>query len=692
MKKIIFILLVLPIANYLTKGMDMTEYVPPKTESTPVYDTLFGEVIQDNYRWLEDKKDPKVREWSEKQHNSTVNYILNHGKDIDGLKNEIRALSDRDYRSSPFFIGKREFFYSRKKGEQHNSLFTILNGKEILIFSPNNIDSTGNTSMSGVDFTENGDIVAIGTQYKGDEVQTYRLYDSKTGKKIGQDIVGLRNFSFAKDESYAYITVQNREMIDSQTPIKVYKHKLGTPRDNDVLLAQPKDAKDVASVWDTKHGGLTFFSTGDFYSNTLSYRKQEDSTEPKIIFSSKEYTAFPDVHDGKIYFKSNYEAPNYKIYVTDIDKPDFKNWVDFYPEKESVLESFVITSDYVLVLYKKDVLHHIAVYDLDGRYLKELEAPEFGDISGINYNEDLNTVFVSLSTFNSPAKLYKLDGKELKWEFYYQDESPIDTKNIESKMVMYKSIDGTMIPLFISYRKDIKLDGNNPTLLYGYGGFNISMGPSYLADKASFINRGGVYAIACLRGGGEYGENWHKAGMLDRKQNVFNDFIAAAEYLISEKYTSKNKLCILGGSNGGLLTGACLVQRPDLFKAAIVAVPLLDMLRYHKFLIARYWIPEYGDPDKEEDFKFIREYSPYQNIKSGVNYPITLVKAGENDTRVDPLHAKKFAAKLQNNPGQKNDVFLFVDFDSGHGSGQSIDKQVENSYLQWKFIFNALDM
>ncbi|TNE37020.1 S9 family peptidase [bacterium] len=672
--------------------MDMTEYIPPKTESIPVYDTLFGEVIQDNYRWLEDKKDPKVREWSEKQHNSTVNYILNHGKDIDGLKDEIRDLSDRDYRSSPFFIGKREFFYSRKKGEQHNSLFTILDGKELLIFSPNNLDSSGNTSMSGVDFTEKGNIVAIGTQYKGDEVQTYRLYDTKTGTKIGQDIVGLRNFSFAKDESYAYITVQNREMIDSQTPIKVYKHKLGTPRDNDILLAQPKDAKDVASVWDTKHGGLTFFSTGDFYSNTLSYRKQEDTTEPKIIFSSKEYTAFPDIHDGKIYFKSNYEAPNYKIFVTDIENPDFKYWVDFYPEKESVLESFVITSDYVLVLYKKDVLRHIAVYDLEGRYLKELETPEFGDISGINYNEDLNAVFVSLSTFNSPAKLYKLDGKELKWEFYYQDVSPIDTKNIESKMVMYKSIDGTMIPLFISYRKDIKLDGNNPTLLYGYGGFNISMGPSYLADKASFINRGGVYAVACLRGGSEYGENWHKAGMLERKQNVFNDFIAAAEYLISEKYTSKNKLCILGGSNGGLLTGACLVQRPDLFKAAIVAVPLLDMLRYHKFLIARYWIPEYGDPDKEEDFKYIREYSPYQNIQPGVNYPITLIKAGENDTRVDPLHAKKFAAALQNNPGQKNDVFLFVDFDSGHGSGQSIDKQVENSYLQWKFIFNALDM
>ncbi|MER3328727.1 MAG: prolyl oligopeptidase family serine peptidase, partial [Candidatus Kapaibacterium sp.] len=362
------------------------------------------------------------------------------------------------------------------------------------------------------------------------------------------------------------------------------------------------------------------------------------------------------------------------------------------PEKETVLEGFTFTSDYVLVMYKKDVLSHIAAYDFDGNYIKEVVTPEFGDVSGMNYNEEMNTLFVSLSTFTSPAKLYKLDGKTLEWEFYYQDELPINTDNIVSEMVKYKSLDGTMVPLFISHRKDIKLDGTNPTLLYGYGGFNISMGPSFLGDKASFINRGGVYAIACLRGGSEYGESWHKDGMLDRKQNVFNDFISAAEYLISEKYTSSDKLCILGGSNGGLLTGACLVQRPELFKSAIVAVPLLDMIRYHKFLIARYWIPEYGDPDKAEDFEFIRPYSPYQNIQEGVNYPITLVQAGENDTRVDPLHAKKFAAALQNNPGQKNDVFLFVDFDSGHGSGQSIDKQIENTYLQWKFVFNTLGM
>lgn len=692
MFKIITFALLLPIVSNITIGKEMTNYQPPKTEINTVVDTLHGHIVKDDYRWLEDKSDPKVREWSEKQHNATVDYILNHGKDIDGLKDEIKALNDRDYRSSPFFRAKREFFYARKKGEQHNTLYTILNGKEKKIFTPIELDKTGNTSMSGVDFTEDGNIVAIGTQYKGDEIQTYRLYDTRTGKKIGKDIVGLRDFSFTKDEKSAYITVQTREMIDNQQPIKVYKHTFGTDRKKDILLATPDDAKDVASVWDTKHGGLTFFSNGDFYSNTLRVRKQNENSEPKEIYSSKEFSAFPDVQNGKIYFQSNYKAPNFKIYVTDIDKPEFENWKDFYSEKETVLEGFLFTSDYMLVLYKQDVLKKIAVYDLNGKYIRDLEAPEFGDVAGISYNEDMNTVFVSLTTFTSPAKLYKLDGKTLKWEFYYQDNLPINTDNIVSKMVKYKSKDGTMIPLFISHRKDLKLDGNNPTLLYGYGGFNISMGPSFLGDKASFINRGGIYAVASLRGGSEYGENWHKAGMREQKQNVFDDFIAAGEYLISEKFTNSDKLCILGGSNGGLLTGACLVQRPELFKSAIVAVPLLDMLRFHKFLIARYWIPEYGDPDNAEDYEFMSKYSPYQNIKPGVNYPITLVKAGENDTRVDPLHAKKFAAALQNNPGQKNDIFLFVDFDSGHGSGQSIEKQVENSYLQWKFIFNTLGM
>jgi prolyl oligopeptidase len=688
--KLITIIIMALTTGTIVKSSEMTNYKPPKTKIETVYDTLNGDIIKDDYRWLENKDNPKVKEWSKKQHESTVDYILNNGKDIPGLKNELMELKDRDYRSAPFFIAEREFFWARKKGEQHNTLFTIIDGEEIRLFSPIDLDDSGNTSLAGLDYTEDGNIAAIGTQFKGDEIRTYRLMNTKTGELFGDDITGLRSFSFAKDEDYAYITVRTREMIDNQKPIEVYKHKIGTKRSYDVLLDTPDDSKDIASVWDSEHGGLTFFSKGDFYSNTLRVRKQDSNKEPKVIYESKEYESYPIVRNGKIYFKSNHKAPNFKIYLTDIDKPEFKHWKEFYPEKETVLQSFVITTDHILVLYKKDVLKRIAVYDFNGKYVKELEAPEFGDVSGISYNEDMNTVFVGLTTFTSPTKLYKLDGKNLEWKFYYQDELPVDTDNIKSELVFFTSKDGTKVPLFLSYRKDIELDGTNPTLLYGYGGFNISMGPSFLGDKASFINRGGVYAVAGLRGGSEYGENWHKAGMLDKKQNVFDDFISAAEYLIEEKFTNSDKLCILGGSNGGLLTGACLVQRPELFKSAIVAVPLLDMLRYHKFLIARYWIPEYGDPDKKEEYGYIKEYSPYHNIKPGVNYPITLVKAGENDTRVDPLHAKKFAAALQNKPGQKNDVFLFVDFDSGHGSGQSIEKQIENSYLQWKFIFNSL--
>ncbi len=378
--------------------------------------------------------------------------------------------------------------------------------------------------------------------------------------------------------------------------------------------------------------------------------------------------------------------------VTDLDKPDFKNWKDFYSEKETVLEGFVVTRNNILIQYKKDVISYISVYDLNGKILNELELPEVADVSGMSYHKESNMVYVSFNSFTAASKVFKLDPLNFGWQFLFQDNPPIDTKTIETKQVFYKSKDGTRIPIFIISKKGLKLDGNNPTLLYGYGGFNISMGPSYVGLTSSFINRGGVYAIACLRGGNEYGEKWHHDGMLLKKQNVFDDFYAAAEYLIREKYTNSPKLAVKGGSNGGLLIGAAVTQRPELFKAAICAVPLLDMVRYHKFLIARYWIPEYGDPDKREDFNNIIKYSPYQNVSIGKNLPSMLIKAGENDTRVDPLHAKKFASLLRDNPAQINPILLFIDFESGHGSGQSVDQQVNNLELEWKWLMNQLGM
>ncbi|MFK7971874.1 MAG: prolyl oligopeptidase family serine peptidase, partial [Bacteroidia bacterium] len=307
-------------------------------------------------------------------------------------------------------------------------------------------------------------------------------------------------------------------------------------------------------------------------------------------------------------------------------------------------------------------------------------------------HRESNTLYVSLSTFTSPGKIYKVNPETFEWELFYQQDNPLNTEDIESQITFYKSKDGARVPLFIMHKKGLKLDGSNPTLLYGYGGFNIGMSPGYIGSMASFVNRGGVYAIAGIRGGDEFGESWHEDGMLENKQNCFDDFIAAGEYLIAQGYTNTEKLAAKGGSNGGLLTGAMITQRPDLFKAVVCAVPLLDMIRYHKFLIARYWIPEYGDPENADDFRNILQYSPYHNIRAGLDHPMTMVIAGENDTRVDPLHAKKFVAAIQNNPGQENPFMLYMDYDSGHGSGKSTDQQITDLEYQMRFLMHALGM
>lgn len=670
------------------------DFNPPATPQKSDSYELHGFNITDPYLWLENKDDDEVKKWSHAQHDYTVNYIKSHTSEFPGLTDEIRNYLDRDYKSAPFFRGMRQFISTKMKGDQQSKLWALIKGKEKLIFDPMVIDPSGKTSISDMEFTRDGSKVAIGTQFKGAEISTYRIIDTQSGKQIGEPIDGLNGFSWTYDEKHAYITIRTAEMIKNQEPIKTYRHKLadGNNRQNDVFLIAPDDAKDIAYAWDTRHGGKTFFTKGDFYSNTLSIRNQNTDETPKEIFSSKEFKATPDIRDGKIYLFTNYKAPNFKVMVTDIDKPEFENWKDYIPESNDVIKGFEITSDYFIVQYQKDVLMRLKAFDKNGKFIKEVELPELGSVGGTRYHEETNTIFVTISTFTSPSKLYKLNGKTLEWEFYWQDEPPINTENITSKQVFFTSKDGTKVPMFIIHRKDIKLDGNNPTIVYGYGGFNISMTPNYIGTTASFINRGGVYAIANLRGGSEYGENWHLDGMMYKKQNTFDDFIAASEYLIDQKYTSNEKLACKGGSNGGLLVGAVITQRPDLYQAAICAVPLLDMVRFHKFLIARYWIPEYGDPDKKEDFLNILQYSPYQNIRPGFNYPTTMVKAGENDTRVDPLHAKKFAAALQNNIGQDNPIMLYVDFESGHGSGQSTDQMVENIALEWRFLMNELGM
>lgn len=678
--------------SFAVLSSESVQFQPPATKAIPVTDEVHGHTLVDKYQWLEDKTNPDVVAWTRAQHDAAQAYIDKATKPISGLEEEFRAYIDRDVIGAPFFRGKREFFSARKKGEAQSKLYTRIGGEEILIFDPLAVDPSGKTAMSGQVFTDDGEKAAIGYQKAGNEINTYRIINTRTGEQIGKEITGVWGFSWTKDEQHAYITPRTQEMIDKQLPLKTYRHKLGDDHTNDVFMTGADDAKNSAWLYDTDEGDVTVFGKGDFYSISLWFRNIGSTGEPTPVYSSTKYRTSPYVKGQRAYFYTNHEAPNYKLMVADVEKPQFENWKTLIPEGETMIEDYAVTTDYILVQDKKDVMSRVFVYDLNGKRIKQLELPEFGNVSGLNYHKESNTVFVALNTFTAPTKLYKLDGKTLKWEFYYQDQPPIDTKNIEGKIVFYPSKDGTKVPMFIIHRKDVKLDGTNPTFLTGYGGFNIGISPRYVGLAASFVNRGGIYAIAGIRGGDEYGERWHEDGMLKNKQHTFDDFIAAGEYLIHEKYTNSNKLAIQGGSNGGLLIGAVLTQRPELFKAAICAVPLLDMVRFHKFLIARYWIPEYGDPDVKDDCEYIMTYSPYHNIKPGVNLPATLVVPGENDTRVDPLHAKKFVAALQNNPGQTNPIMLYVHYDSGHGTGKPIGQIIEENLVEWRFVMNQLGM
>ncbi len=665
----------------------------PRTKQIPVIDTLFGCIITDFYRWLEDKDNSEVKQWSMQQNEYAEKWIDLKTKKIPGLSEEIRAYLDRDYTSAPIFKAGRVFFWARKKGEKQNKFYTQYKGKEILLFDPLKIDTSGKTAIVNYVLNKNADKVAIGVQTKGNEIAKYYFVETKSGKMIAPPLENVFSLNWCRDNNFVYVTYRSIEDIKFQKPLKTYIHKLGSSIKNDVFLFDTKDAKNFASIWDDEKSNLTFLSEGDFFSNSLKIVNSKDISDSIVIFQSKEFRASPSiVKDSKIFIMTNENAPNNKIMFAEIENPFFANWKTLIPENQNPKVGFVITTDYIVVQEKRDVLSRLFLYDLQGNYIKEIELPEFANVVGMNYDEIANSVYVTLMSFTTPSKLYRLDGKKLDWSLVFEDKPPIDTKDIETKQVFYYSKDGTKIPMFLCFKKGIKLDGNNPTLLYGYGGFNVSMLPHYLGVNASFVNRGGVYAVACLRGGSEYGETWHKQGMLFNKKNVFDDFISAAEYLILEKFTNPERLAIKGGSNGGLLVGAVATQRPDLFRGVICGVPLLDMLRFHKFLIARYWIPEYGDPDKEKDFRYLLSYSPYHNVKVGVSLPSMLIRVGENDSRVDPLHGKKFAALLQNLPWQKHPVLLLIDFESGHGSGLSIDQQIRNIEIEYQWLFSILDM
>ena len=661
---------------------------PPATPARPVVDTVHGTKITDAYRWLEDNKSEEVVKWTRAQHDAALNWLDKNSPPVAGLKDELTRYTDRTITSPPSFYKGREFFTRKVKGEAQAKLYTRLDGKEVLLFDPVKLDPTGKSSLSGNSYSRDASIISVGVQVAGDELPTQYLIDSKTGAQLYAPLVQVQGVSWTADNKIVYIEQRTQEQITKQLPLFWQRLKLGESVKDAPVVHKWADAKNWGSVADFEYSPYTVYDLGEgWQQNTISIARTGSKDMPRVIFAEKGARATITMIGDTIYARTTAKSPNGRLLKASVAKPEFKDWIEIVPEEKGVvLESFVVTKKNIIVLEKRELLKRARVLDLNGKFVRDLPAPEFGSIASMSYDRDSNTLYASLSTFIAPFKLYKLDADKLEWQFLYQDESVLETKDIETKQVYVTSRDGTKVPMFVSYKKGTKLDGNNPAMIYGYGGFNVGIKVSYLGAFATLVNRGVVVAQPGLRGGDEYGESWHEGGMRGNKQNVFDDFYASAEWLIKEGYTTSKRLVAFGGSNGGLLVGAAATQRPDLFNGIVCSVPLLDMVRYHKFRIARYWIPEYGDPDKAEDFAWLLRYSPYHNVRSGLNMPTMLVIAGENDTRVDPLHAKKFVALAQANPGQTNPVMLKMDYDSGHGTGKSTAQQVEDRETWLRFI------
>jgi prolyl oligopeptidase len=468
---------------------------------------------------------------------------------------------------------------------------------------------------------------------------------------------------------------------------------VGEPADKAQFIGTTNDAANSYYIYDNRYSDVTFYGESNFNSNSCKIKKTGTNEEGTLIYESKEFQAYPNAIGDKLYILTNDNAPNYRFMVADKSKPAYRDWVTLIPEGPTVIQNVEVLKDGRLIVQdKKDIQSRLTLHDAKGQPLKTIELPEVGNVDYVSFDREEDSVYIYMSTFTSPGKMYVASPSDFKWRLYYSRVIPIDMNNIVGEIKFYYSKDSTRIPCLVVHRKDMKLDGNNPVLLTAYGGFNIGISPGYYGYYAPFINRGGVVVEAGIRGGDEYGEKWHKDGMLLNKQNCFDDFNACAEWLVKEKYTNTNKIVAEGGSNGGLLMGAIATQRPDLYKAVICAVPLLDMIRFHKFLIARYWIPEYGSSDNETDFRNLLAYSPYQHIRQGVNHPTMLVRTGANDSRVDPLHAKKFTAALQNNPGQISPILLYIDYNVGHGSGQATKQRIDNVLVDMEFLMNQLGM
>lgn len=670
----------------------------PETRKDSVIDTYFGEQVADPYRWLEDDRSDETAAWVKAQNEVTFGY-LDKIPFREKLRKQLEEKWNYEKIGAPSTEGEFTYYY-KNDGLQNQSVLyrKDKSGKEEVFLDPNTFSKDGTTSLSDVSFTEDGSLVAYAISEGGSDWRKIIVLNAKDKSVIGETLIDVKfsGIAWYKNEGFYYSSYDKpdgSELSAKTDQHKLYYHKLGTSQKEDKVVFGDKTKRRYVSGSVTDDQKYLVITTANATSgNELYIQDLSNSNSPiqTIVSGFENDYSVVDSKDGKIFIETNYNAPNKKIMVAEATSlANRSSWKDVIPETENVLK-LSKAGGYFFAHYMKDAVSVVKQFDYSGKLVREIQLPGLGTASGFGDKKDAKEVYYSFTNYITPGTIYKMDIAAGKSDVYQQPKVKFNPSDYESKQVFYTSKDGTKVPMMITYKKGIKLDGNNPTMLYAYGGFNISLTPSFSIANAVWLENGGVYAVPNLRGGGEYGKKWHIAGTQLQKQNVFDDFIAAAQYLIDTKYTSNEKLAIRGGSNGGLLVGATMTQRPDLMKVALPAVGVLDMLRYHTFTAGAGWAYDYGTAeDSKEMFTYLKGYSPIHNVKEGVSYPATMITTGDHDDRVVPAHSFKFAAELQAKNKGNNPMLIRIDVNAGHGAGKSVQQTInENADIQAFTLWN----
>jgi prolyl oligopeptidase len=675
--------------------------VLPVAPQQPVEEVVQNHRIVDPYRWLEEAGTPATQKWVTDELAYTRG-LLDPLPGRDQLHNRLRELLSIGSLSVPQ-LGGKYYFYARREGTQNQPVLRVREGRrgaDRVLLDVNQLAKDGTVALDWWAPSEEGQYLAYGTSPSGSEMSTLHIIDTATANVLPDMIERTRAASVAwkRDSSGFFYT---RYPKPGEVPAgeevyhrRVFYHALGSdPAKDPLIFGKDLDAEDwpVVGLSNDDHWLLIAVYQG-WTKSELYLQNLQAGSSPIRITDGNNFLYSGEIYNGEIYITSNENAPRYRMFVARASAPARANWREIIPESDAVLRGAAVVNGMLLAQYEKSVSSQLKLFTTGGHLLGDVRLPQIGSVTGISGKWNREEVFFGFQSFTVPDSVYQVDLPSHDTSLWGKvDAVGVDPANYEVKQVWFNSKDGTRVPMFVFYKKGLELNGKNPTLLTGYGGFNVSLTPDFRGDRFIWLEHGGVFAVANLRGGAEFGEQWHRAGMLDQKQNVFDDFIAAAEFLIAQKYTDRDHLAIRGGSNGGLLMGAALTQRPDLFRAVVCQVPLLDMLRYQNFQIAKLWVPEYGSSDDPKQFAWLYAYSPYHHVKPGVQYPAILFMTADTDTRVDPMHAKKMAALMQadaaNGRSRERPILLRVDTKAGHGAGKPISKLIDDLVDIYSFLF-----